>query len=290
MTMRSSEFATFILTHGRPDRVYTINTLKRSGYTGKIYLIVDDEDKTLEEYRRRYPGQVLVFSKKEVAKTFDEGDNFKGRMGVIIYARNACFEIAERVGVKYFLQLDDDYTDFRYKFNDKQQYGDWGIKNLDAVLDHLLDYYKSIPATSIAIAQGGDFMGGKNGAMAKKIKPKRKAMNTFICSTDRPFKFFGRINEDVNTYTLLGLKGHLFFTIPLLAIQQKMTQSNAGGMTETYLDAGTYLKSFYSILYCPSSVKIAEIGAKHRRIHHKVNWKNTVPVIVDEKFRKIKSR
>jgi len=288
--MRSSEFATFILTHGRPDRVYTINTLKRSGYTGKIYLIVDDEDKTLEEYRRRYPGQVLVFSKKEVAKTFDEGDNFKGRMGVIIYARNACFEIAERVGVKYFLQLDDDYTDFRYKFNDKQQYGDWGIKNLDAVLDHLLDYYKSIPATSIAIAQGGDFMGGKNGSMAKKIKPKRKAMNTFICSTDRPFKFFGRINEDVNTYTLLGLKGHLFFTIPLLAIQQKMTQSNAGGMTETYLDAGTYLKSFYSILYCPSSVKIGEIGAKHRRIHHKVNWKNTVPVIVDEKFRKIKSR
>jgi hypothetical protein len=288
--MRNSDFATFILTHGRPDRVYTINTLKRSGYTGKIYLIVDDEDKTLEEYRKRYPNQVLVFSKKEIAKTFDEGDNFKGRMGVIIYARNACFEIAKRVGVKYFFQLDDDYTDFRYKFNDKQQYGDWCIKNLDSVLDHLLDYYKSIPATSIAIAQGGDFMGGKNGSMAKKIKPKRKAMNTFICSSDRPFKFVGRINEDVNTYTLLGLQGHLFFTIPLLAIQQKMTQSNAGGMTETYLDSGTYLKSFYSILYCPSSVKISEIGAKHRRIHHKVNWKNTVPVIVDEKFRKIKSR
>ena len=115
-------------------------------------------------------------------------------------------------------------------------------------------------------------------------------MNTFICSTDRPFKFIGRINEDVNTYTLMSLQGNLFFTIPLLAIQQKMTQSNANGMTDLYLDYGTYVKSFYSVLYCPSSVKITEMGAEHRRIHHKVCWNNTAPVIVDKKYRKIKSR
>ena len=289
MAMRTSDFATFILTHGRPDRVYTVNTLKRSGYTGPVYLIVDDEDKTLDEYRRRYPGQVLTFSKKEISKTFDEGDNFTGHRGVI-YARNACHDLAKSIGIKYFFELDDDYTDFRYKFNDKQQYGDWVIKDLDAVLDHLLDYYKSIPAVSIALAQGGDFIGGKDGTMAKKIKPSRKVMNTFICSTDRPFKFIGRINEDVNTYTLMSLQGNLFFTITLLAIQQKMTQSNANGMTDLYLDYGTYVKSFYSVLYCPSSVKITEMGANHRRIHHKVTWNNTAPVIVDEKHRKIKAR
>lgn len=289
MAMRTSDFATFILTHGRPDRVYTVNTLKRSGYTGPVYLIVDDEDKTLDEYRRRYPGQVLTFSKKEISKTFDEGDNFTGHRGVI-YARNACHDLAKSIGIKYFFELDDDYTDFRYKFNDKQQYGDWVIKDLDALLDHLLDYYKSIPAVSIALAQGGDFIGGKDGTMAKKIKPSRKVMNTFICSTDRPFKFIGRINEDVNTYTLMSLQGNLFFTIPLLAIQQKMTQSNANGMTDLYLDYGTYVKSFYSVLYCPSSVKITEMGANYRRIHHKVTWNNTAPVIVDEKHRKIKAR
>ena len=289
MAMRTSDFATFILTHGRPDRVYTVNTLKKSGYTGPVYLIVDDEDKTLDEYRRRYPGQVLTFSKKEIAKTFDEGDNFTGHRGVI-YARNACHDLAKNIGIKYFFELDDDYTDFRYKFNDKQQYGDWIIKDLDAVLDNLLDYYKSIPAVSIALAQGGDFIGGKEGSMAKKIKPTRKVMNTFICSTDRPFKFVGRINEDVNTYALMSLQGNLFFTIPLLAIQQKMTQSNANGMTDLYLDYGTYVKSFYSVLYCPSSVKITVMGANHRRIHHKVTWNNTAPVIVDEKYRKIKAR
>lgn len=286
MTMRHSNFAAFILTHGRPDRVDTVETLMKCGYTGKIYLICDDEDKTLTEYQKRYPGQVLVFSKKEVSETFDEGDNFKERRGVV-YARNACFDIAKQVGVKYFFQLDDDYKEFSYKFNEQHQYGRWKIKDLDSVLDLLLDYFISIPALAIAMAQDGDFIGGGAAAIAQKIKPSRKVMNTFICSTDRPFKFIGRINEDVNTYALRGFQGDLFFTIPILSVNQKVTQSNASGMTDLYLDYGTYVKSFYSVLYCPSFVKVAEMITTHRRLHHKLTWNNAAPQIIDEKFRKI---
>jgi hypothetical protein len=36
-----NNFAVFILTHGRPDNVKTFNTLKKCGYTGKIYFIVE---------------------------------------------------------------------------------------------------------------------------------------------------------------------------------------------------------------------------------------------------------
>ena len=39
------DFAAFILTHGRPDRVLTYKKIRDCGYTGKIYLIVDDLDK-----------------------------------------------------------------------------------------------------------------------------------------------------------------------------------------------------------------------------------------------------
>lgn len=72
--MRHNGFVAFILTHGRPDRVLTYEKLRKHGYTGKIYIVCDDEDKTLPEYRKRF-GDVLVFSKSEIAKTFDEGDN-----------------------------------------------------------------------------------------------------------------------------------------------------------------------------------------------------------------------
>lgn len=76
--MRHNGFVAFILTHGRPDRVLTYEKLRKHGYTGKIYIVCDDEDKTLPEYRKRF-GDVLVFSKSEIAKTFDEGDNFGDR-------------------------------------------------------------------------------------------------------------------------------------------------------------------------------------------------------------------
>ena len=285
MTMRNKDFCAFILTHGRPDRVYTYKTMRKAGYTGRIYIVIDDEDKTGDEYRKKFGEEVLVFSKAEIAKKFDEGDNFNDRRA-IIYARNACFELAEKVECKYFIQLDDDYMAFYYKFNDRMEYGDWPVKSMDKVLDLLLDYYKSIPALSIAMAQGGDFIGGKNGTFAKALKLKRKCMNSFICSTERPFKFFGRINEDVNTYTNLGRRGGLFLTVNNLMLSQKTTQSNAGGMTELYLDSGTYVKSFYSIMYSPSCVKISEMGSKHKRIHHQVRWNNTTPVILNECFKK----
>ena len=51
-------------------------------------------------------------------------------------------------------------------------------------------------------------------------------MNSFFCSTKRPFKFLGTINEDVNIYTRLGSIGDLFFTVPNVSLKQTDTQSN----------------------------------------------------------------
>jgi hypothetical protein len=46
-------FAVFILSHARANRVETYNTLRDAGYTGKIYITVDDEDSQLSTYKDR---------------------------------------------------------------------------------------------------------------------------------------------------------------------------------------------------------------------------------------------
>lgn len=147
----------------------------------------------------------------------------------------------------------------------------------------MLDYYKSIDCFTLAFAQGGDFIGGLDSRYSKKVL--RKAMNTFFCSVNRPFKFIGRINEDVNTYCLLGSQGNLFLTITDMMINQADTQINSGGMSDVYNSLGTYNKSFYTIMCSPSSVKISVMGDKHYRIHHKINWENTVPKIISDRFK-----
>lgn len=285
MTTLRSDFCVFILTHGRPEKVFTYDSLMQSGYTGKVYIVIDDEDKTAKQYKEIYGSNVLVFQKAKVADSIDEGDNFKDRRA-IIYARNACFDLAKRVGCKYFMQLDDDYTHFWYKFNRELRYEFNGIRSMDTILEAMLEFYDTAKPLSLAMAQGGDFIGGAHSSRASTVTLFRKCMNSFICSVDNPFRFSGRINEDVNTYTELARRGGLFFTANHVALSQKQTQSNSGGMTELYLDSGTYVKSFYSVMYCPSSVRVKDMGDSYRRLHHSVTWANTTPQIIREEHRK----
>jgi hypothetical protein len=269
--------------------VVTFDTITKAGYSGEIYLVVDDEDKELPRYIEKYGEKVLVFSKEEVAKTFDTGDSSEERK-VIVFARNACFGLARELGFRYFLQLDDDYTSVQFKFDAQRFWGDWRVQTkLDDVFEAMLQFLDDTEATTVAMAQNGDFIGGEEGSFAQSVALKRKAMNTFFCDAERPFQFLGRINEDVNLYTWRGRCGDRIFTSNQVAITQRSTQSNAGGMTETYTDVGTYVKSFFSVMYCPSSVKISDMGSSHRRIHHQVSWNNTCPKIMSESWRKSKA-
>jgi hypothetical protein len=288
MTMLA-DFAVFILTHGRPDTVLTYRTLRDGGYTGPVYLVVDNEDTARARYEQQYPGHVLVFDKAAIAEQFDEGDNFQDRRAVI-YARNACFALARALGVTYFLELDDDYRGFFYRFNACGQALDVTaaslVKNLDRVFASVLTYYQAIPALALAFMQTGDLLGGLQSTTSTAMRVHRKAMNTFFCSTERPFFFVGRINEDVNTYTWYQSLGHLFLSINNIVIQQHTTQQNPGGMTELYRESGTYIKSFYTVMYQPSSVHVSVMPSRLRRLHHKINWPCTVPCILAESHRR----
>jgi hypothetical protein len=277
-----NDFAAFILTNGRPDNVKTYNSLRKRGYSGRIVIVVDDLDKTREQYVAKYGNEVEIFDKKAIAKTFDSGDNFQD-MRAIIYARNASFEIAKKLKIKYFIQLDDDYTAFKFRFNKELEYWPRSMRNLDRVFSSMVKFFEASGVDSIAMSQGGDFIGGEENQNAKIITLKRKCMNSFLCSTNRPFKFIGRINEDVNAYTRLASTGLLVFTTNQISLEQTQTQTSAGGMTELYLDSGTYVKSFYSVMYQPSSVKIKIIrDRKDARLHHSVAWNKTVPKILRE--------
>jgi len=281
-TILPDTFCVFILTHGRPDNVITVKTLEHCGYTGKFYLVVDNEDKTIEKYRWNFGEErVLVFDKKAEADACDEGNNFDERR-TITMARNACFNIAKKLGITHFVELDDDYTEFKFRF--EQELGNkWLIRNLDPVFLLFLNFYKSIPAKSIAFSQGGDHIGGYCGT----TKLKRKCMNSFFCSVDRPFKFIGAMNEDVNTYTTLGSRGYLFFTFTSLQLDQARTQSQTGGITDMYQRFGTYCKAFTTVMMMPSAVRVSMMNSRaNPRLHHAIDWGRAVPRIVSERYRK----
>jgi hypothetical protein len=287
-------FATFILTHGRAKTVKTHETLRSTGYTGRIIFLVDNEDDQVPEYRERFGDDVVVFDKTKAAEHTDTCDN-QSRRDSIVYARNANFAIAEEMGLTHFWQLDDDYFGFYWSLDNNGDYLTTTadarmVKVMDRIVLKCLDFMDNTEAKTIAFAQAGDFIGGGAGTVAKKGKAgefSRKAMNSFFFRTDRPVVFRGRVNDDVNLYVECGRRGDLFVTIPRLRVQQPPTQTQTGGCTDVYKAFGTYVKSFYSVLVAPSCVRVRMLhGKAHARIHHAVTWNNACPLIVNEKHRK----
>ena len=60
----NDNFCVFIISHGRPDNVLTFKTVRKQGYTGKILIVCDNEDKTVEQYKKAFgESSVFVFDK-----------------------------------------------------------------------------------------------------------------------------------------------------------------------------------------------------------------------------------
>ncbi|MCD8018420.1 MAG: hypothetical protein LUF92_02195 [Clostridiales bacterium] len=279
------DFAVFILTHGRADNVVTLHFLQRAGYTGRWYMIIDDEDDQRGLYEKNFGAEhVIVFDKQAAYDRADTMDNFNNH-SAIIYARNESWRIAKELGLNYFLMLDDDYTRIDYRWEENGMLRTRMLPDMDRVFEDMLVFLDATGATSVAFCQNGDFVGGLQGGTFKKGLL-RKAMNSFFCRTDTPIEFKGTMNEDVVTYTTLSSRGILFLSVTACSVRQIPTQSLEGGMTDFYKESGTYMKSFYAVMSMPSAVKVDLMYTKHKRIHHRVNWECCAPKILNQKWQK----
>ena len=283
--MPRNDFAVLILTHGRANRVITVDTLRRCGYTGDIYIVIDDMDSDEDEYKKRYGDKVIMFNKRAEAERSDVMD-MDDDMRIVLYARNSCHRIAKELGLTYFLELDDDYNEFRFRKEVEEGIlTSTHMSHLDMVFDAFIDFLEKSGAVTVAFAQSGDFIGGTGSNVWRK-QLARKAMNAFFCKTDRPFQFYGRINEDVNAYTLLGSRGKLFFTVARATLNQTTTQQNDKGLTDVYLKYGTYVKSFYTVMGMPSAARVQMLNTSHKRMHHKILWDRCTPQIISDRYKK----
>lgn len=285
--MMCDDFCIFILSYDRPERVKTIWALEKHGYSGDYYIVIDHKS-DLQPYKKEHgEDRVVYLDKDDALPELDRGDNFNHR-NCNVYARQQLWGVADDLGYDYFLVLDDDYRNFEYRFDESFDYihGYSYPKNIDRYIKAAIQYLNKAGLDTLAMAQGGDFISGDKANLAQKIQTKRKAMNTFLCKTDRPFDYRGTLNEDVNTYVRAQQLGKTFLTINFMSVNQENTQQEEGGLTDIYLDTGTYVKSFYTILYAPSCTSLFRLnGRLNDRIHHRVEWRNAVPKIVPESIK-----
>lgn len=277
----SSRYCIIIITHKRPRAQHTLSLLERHGVTSPIYLLVDDADPTLPEYQELYGERVVIFSKP--ATRFDKGDNLPGD-NTAAWPCNAAFDVASQLGYNYFVLLGDDYVQARIYHAVGGEVRRLRMVGLQSLMDASMSLYEQQQSlTALCWAQGADWIGGS--PTARIIR--RKAMNWFFLSVSRRFEFPGRLNEDVNAYVLHGRQGRLFLTLIPFVIEQVRTQLQPGGVTDAYLQFGTYRKSFYTLLYAPSCTRIGRLhGDVEPRIHHLISWRHAAPKVISSRYRR----
>lgn len=279
--MKSKDFAVFILSHGRADTISTYRALRDGGYTGRTYVVIDNEDDQEELYRQKFGDDIIQFDKRDYLEKTDLGDlDTDRRIGV--FARNFIQDEAKRLGYKFHLQLDDDVHGFTYRFAQGKVLRALHCSHLDEVFSGMVEYMKETPITSLSFALSAYNMGGVDGSIKDGMT--RKTMTTFLMRADDVQYFHMRMNDDITTSLINGMRGKLYYSYLPIEVEVDKTQVKAGGMTDIYQKNGTYRKSFYSVMCCPSCVKVSAMGITDYRIHHTISWNNAVPKLLSERW------
>lgn len=276
-----NDFAVFILTHGRADKQITLKTLYNSGYTGKTYLVVDDEDSQLLEYKKKYGEMVITFSKKEVEKQFDTMTNKKEYRSVV-FARNAVFEIAKSIGIKWFFTCDDDISNLSYRIPHDGKLKGFNVKNADRLFSDMVEFAERNNISVFGFSQAGAYVGGMN---SKKYQQgcQRNISQMMMYNSDDRVTIRGLFNEDLHLSIDVGLQGKIGLATMLVCITSPERMTNKGGLHDLYKENNTYVRDFYSKIAHPSVVNFVE---KNGEWHIRINHKAFAPMILSGRYKK----
>lgn len=275
-----TDFAVFILTHQRVNEQKTLKTLKDCGYTGKTFLIVDDEDSQCDEYIKKYKDMVKVFSKKEIENIFDTMTNLKEYRSVV-YARNVSYKIARDLGIKYIFMCDDDITDLEFRVLKDQKLKGYKVKNIDLVFENMISIMKMKNVGIFGFSQAGAFIGGANGNYMNGIQ--RKIAQAIMLDVDKPIEFRGIFNEDLQASLDAGIYGNIAMSTMLISITSPERMSNSGGLHDLYNSNNTYIPCFYTLLAYPN---VASVEYKNDVYKLRIKHSSLAPMILSSKWRK----
>ena len=272
------DFAVIIISHGRPD-CETVKTLKGCGYTGKMFVLVDDEDKTLSEYKARYGDSLCIFTKEE---NFDIGDNFGRPNTIATFARNECWNVADEKKLKYFLMLDDDLKSISIRYEDDGSLRGKSVKDADKVFEAVCEFMDNTPVACTGFGLPIDYIGGVFSTDDRHI------MNAYVLRVSERFDFKGRYSEDTITPVLECTAGKIFQKIQniqmVFDVWTPQKKTKAGGCQEAYRDNDSYVLRFYAVMFAPSCVVVRP--SKNEGWDNTTKYHMAFPKIVSERLKK----
>lgn len=281
------DFAIFICTYGRPNNQSTFNYLRKQGYTGRIYLVLDDTDSTIQQYVDNYSeDMILVFDKQHYIDTNDTGSippNFK----TILYAKNAVEDVAIDLGLTAFVIADDDIKSFRLRtpINDTHL-GSYRVDNMDEIISSYCEFMLDNNFTALGFCNAVQYAAGIGVFDNDNIQKYRVPYNFVFRNAKYKLEWVSSFGEDIITAMEYGKVGYKMIDLPNVQFETiPPGKSLPGGMSGTYNSVSGFSLVFYYLMYNPSAMKI---GIRKGEWNERIQKNNIFPKIISSNYRKDK--
>ena len=280
------DFAIFICTHGRPDKQLTLNALRKCGYTGSVYLVLDDTDETIQQYIDNFDADMLlVFDKQHYIDTNDVGSlppNFK----TILYAKNAVEDMAQSMKLKGFVIADDDIYSFRIRLpKDEDHLSSFVITDIDGLLSAYCDFMFDGNFTAVGICGSVHFVAGRKVFESENIQKYRVPYNFIFRNADHKMEWVSSFGEDIITAMEYNKRGHKILDIPYFQYDTipPGRAIETGGMSDLYNSMSQFTLCCYDHIYNPSSIKLC---VNRNRWNAQILKNYVYPKIISQSYRK----
>lgn len=279
------KYAVFICTHGRPDSQYTLETLNRCGYTGKVYLIVDDEDDTVHNLMKNTQDKasIAMFNKQMYIDKSDTGTNEDQRK-CILYAKNFCEDFAKGLNLDAFIIADDDITKFRYRYVEDNKLKTLNITEMDAIIEAYLEamFDCDMAATGFGFTQF--YFSGIHSFDNDNIQKYRVPYNFVFRNSKHRIDWMSWFGEDIITAVYYGRIGEYMTAIPYVQQEIVPLASADGGMKDTYDSNSDVRLAMQNVMYLPTELKAYQYKGKFMA---SINRDNAFPRVINSRYKKL---
>lgn len=244
-------FAIFIISHERSERVETYTTLREAGYSGKIYVVVDTDDRQLERYQERFPDDIIIFDKQIYIDKTDTLEIDRKRESSV-YARNFVEDTAITYGLDAFGMFDDDIQNLRYRWVDGKVIRSKRVKSgLDSVFQYYVEYMLQSDFQTVSFGNVMTLISGVNG-LSQRLSKERLTFQIHIRNTKYPLEWKSVINND-SISELQSIKlGNIWLSIPWVVYDSPVMNTLPGGMKAVYDNISGFNRAFYAVVAEPS--------------------------------------
>lgn len=274
--------AIFIISHERADRVETYETLRNSGYTGDLYVVIDNEDSMLPAYQDRFSDALLVFDKQFYIDNTDTLENDKLRASPV-YARHAVEDYAQQMNLDAFGMFDDDVKNLRYRWREADTIRSITLtKNLDTVFQM---YFQFILDTDIATTSFANvllYIGGVDG-IESRISNNREMYQIHLRNSKFPYEWKSVVNDDAVTELSYHRQGYMLWSLPFIVFDSPKMNTLPGGMKTVYDSVSEFRRAFLATVAVPGVCKPV-LSKGHWVVGR--NKKACYPCIVSSRYKK----